>query len=210
MDEVGQLVGTRLHYGLDGVSTFTLRHEDEPLHFTVVGEELRLPTAEEAAQGLRFPGSVSFDQKEPLVADPDSLELSDLVVGIEPFPGIDPELLPFPIIPGEYLWRGDPVRVYLEVYHLQVPETAPARYGVEFEIIAWDTRRDRPWQGYDPTVLGFDLESDNPTSKETFSIGLENLAPGSYHLRVTVTDVYSGQTKSRETPVVIAVDRVVR
>ena len=210
MDEVGQLVGTQLHYGLDGVSTFTLRHEDAPLHFTVVGEELRLPTAAETAQGLRFPGTVTFDQKPQLVSDPDSLELSDLVVGIEPFEGIDPTLLPFPIIPGEYLWRGDPVRVYVEVYHLEVQETAPARYGIEFEIISWDTRRDIPRPGYAPTVLGFDLESPTATSRESFAIGLENLAPGSYHLRVTVTDVYSGQTKTRETPVIIAVDRLVR
>ena len=96
------------------------------------------------------------------------------------------------------------------MYHLEVQETAPARYGIEFEIISWDTRRDIPRPGYAPTVLGFDLESETATSKESFAIGLENLAPGSYHLRVTVTDVYSGQTKTRETPVIIAVDRLVR
>ncbi len=195
LEEVGELVGTELYFGGQGISSFVLRHPPKPLHFTVVAE---VATGGDPRTTPRYPGRTSFDLLPPLTPDPDSLELSDIVLGIEPYPGMDTTRLPFPVLPARTLWQSDPVRAYLEVYHLRM-ENGVARFRTEFRVTPWDPRRDRPLEGREATTLSFDLQSDRPTSKRVFALGLENLPAGTYRVDVTVTDRISGQSRSRGT-----------
>ncbi len=196
LQEIGQLVGSQVRFGESGVSSFTLRHTDEPLSFTMVaseeGEERR------AGEVTRFPGRENLDPLPPLRTQQDSLEMSDLVVGIEPHEGLDESLLPFPVVPGEVLWRDDPVLAYLEVYHLALVDGA-ARFRAGFQITPWDENLGRPVPGTTPTTLSFDLESLEPTSRHVLNLGIENLWPGTYQVNLTLRDLNSGSARTRAT-----------
>ncbi len=195
LEEAGLLEGSRLYFGEDGISTFNLRYANEPLHFTLVAE-VAAGGNQSGTSTSRFPGKMSFDLRPALVANPDSLEMSDLVLGFEPFEGINPALLPFPVVPAKALWRGDPAQAYLEVYHLAVRDGL-ARFTAEFRITPWDPRQDAPQRGAESTSLSFNLESDAPTSRHVFGLGIENLPSGFYEVRVQILDLNSGQTRSR-------------
>lgn len=194
LQEIGQLVGNQVRFGESGVSSFTLRHTDEPLSFTVVAREEGAERRPGEVTG--FPGHVHLEPLPPLRTRPDSLEMSDLVVGIEPHEGLDASLLPFPVVPGEVLWRDDPVLAYLEVYHLTMVDGA-ARFRASFRITPWDENLDRPQPGSTPTTISFDLESLEPTSHHVLDLGIENLWPGTYELHLTLTDLNSGSTRTR-------------
>lgn len=200
LEEVGQLVGNQVRYGESGVSTFTLRHAAEPLFYTMVAKEV--DSERRPGEITRFPGRRHLEPGPPLIAHPDSLEMSDIVIGIEPHEGIDASLLPFPVVPGEILWRNDPVLAYLEVYHLAVLDGV-ARFRASFEVTPWDQVLDRPLPGVTPTTLSFDLESSEPTSRHVLNLGIENLVPGHYRVELTVQDLQSGQTRTRGTMVEI-------
>jgi hypothetical protein len=199
LEEAGLLEGSRLYFGEDGISTFNLRYADEPLHFTLVAE-VAAGGNQSGTSTSRFPGKMSFDLRPALVANPDSLEMSYLVLGFEPFEGINPALLPFPVVPAKALWRGDPAQAYLEVYHLAMRDGL-ARFTAEFRITPWDPRQDAPQRGAEATSLSFNLESDAPTSRHVFGLGIENLPSGFYEVRVQILDLNSGQTRSRESVV---------
>jgi len=194
LEEIGQLVSPRLYYGKQGISAFTLRHTPETLHMTMVAEVV---TGAEASDTPQFPGKVSFDLLPPLNADPDSLEMSDLVVGIEP-PADLKRSLPFPVVPGQTLWPGDPVRAYLEVYHLKV-RNGLARFRADFSVVPADPETMEPVRGASPTTLSFNLESAEPTSRHLFELGLQSLPAGTYQATVTITDLGSGQRRTRST-----------
>ncbi len=195
LEEAGLLEGSRLYFGEDGISTFNLRYANEPLHFTLVAE-VAAGGNQRGVSTSRFPGRVSLDLLPPLVADPDSLEMSDLVLGFEPFEGINPALLPFPVVPARVLWRGDPAQAYLEVYHL-ARRDGIARFTAEFRITPWDPRQDAPRRGAVPTSLSFNLESGSPSSRHVFGLGIENLPPGFFRVEVEILDLTSGQTRTR-------------
>jgi GWxTD domain-containing protein len=198
--EVGQLVGQDARFGRGGVSSFTLRHTPEPLYFTMVAKEVG--TERRSAEIIRFPGHANLPPLPPLTTAEDSLEISDLVIGIEPHEGLDETRLPFPVVPGEVLWRDDAVLAYLEVYHLLVVDGV-ARYRASFQVLPWDEVMDEPIQGVTPVTLSFDLESVEPTSRQVLNLGIENLVPGRYQVLITVDDLQRGTARSRHAMVEI-------
>jgi GWxTD domain-containing protein len=200
LEEVGQLVGNQVRFGEAGVSSFTLRHTRETLHFTLVASEVG--TERRSREIIRFPGYVSLPPLPPLSTNEDSLEMSDLVIGIEPHGGLDASLLPFPVVPGEVLWRNDAVLAYLEVYHLLVVDGV-ARFRASFRVSPWDQVLDKPIPGVSPTTLSFDLEGTEPTSRHVLNLGIENLVPGRYQVELTLTDLQRGSGRTRATMVEI-------
>jgi GWxTD domain-containing protein len=197
LEEVGTLIGSGVHFGQDGISAFTLRYGPRPVHLTVVAE--LVSGADQEGEGDRplFPAKQAFNQLPPLSRDTATLELSDLVVGIEPPGTIDSSLLPFPVVPALHIWRGDPVRVYLETYHTALVD-GMGSLGVGFEITGWDTERDAPLQGGEPVALEFELKPEESTSRNVYDLGLQNLPAGRYRLRATVTDRVRGDGKTRD------------
>lgn len=196
LEEVGQLVGTEVRFGESGVSSFTLRHTDETLHFTMVANEVG--TERRSGEIIRFPGRENLPPLAPLRTNEDSLEMSDLVIGIEPHEGIDASLLPFPVVPAKVLWRNDEVLAYMEVYHLLLVDGV-ARFRASFRVSPWDQVLDQPLPGVTPTTLSFDLESGERTSRHVLNLGIENLVPGEYQVEVTLTDLQSGSSRTRGT-----------
>lgn len=200
-DEIGQ-VSNWVRSALEDISTFTLRHIDTTLHYTVLAELFASREAEglEAVAEPLAAAQTVVAQPEPLSSAADSLELSDVLTGIEIPGAYASEEFPFPILPSQQIWFPDPVKVYVEVYHLALGEDGMARFKTEVEVtpVAALGRA----ESAQTITLSLDYESE--TSRKAVAIDIANVPLGSYLLRVTVTDLISGRSKARTAPVELA------
>ncbi|NNF37422.1 MAG: GWxTD domain-containing protein, partial [Gemmatimonadetes bacterium] len=124
LDEVGRLVQPVDPRRAD-VAAFVLRHVPRPLHLTVTAQTLQQapeiegePRPDTLVESNRLPGQVHLVPGTPLNPDTAHIEMSDLLTGTPLPPGMDLEGLPYDVLPARTLWRRDPLRVYLELYHL--------------------------------------------------------------------------------------------
>lgn len=133
----------------------------------------------------------------PLDSRPDKLELSDLIIGLLPPPAYDIRRLPIPIIPARHIWRGDPMQVYLEVYHLQPDKGGIGRFNLAFRVTRLQEKNGR-LERREVISSAFDSQSTSETAREHFGVSVENLEAGRYELEVEVRDKQSGQKKRRQ------------
>jgi len=186
---------------LGGISVFHLRHPPQPMHFTVFGTVAGERTTE--GDTLSLPGQGHAYVEEPLRSDPDVFEVSDLAVGTPwniATGATNP--LPFPLLPGQVIWTGDALRVYLELYHLQMGAEGLSRYSLDFRLVPLDAAGDVRTRTQ-PITLGFQQETDSRSAKRHFDIGLAGLETGFYRLEVDATDRLSGVTVTRVTEIEI-------
>lgn len=200
LTEVGRL-HERVRSARGDVSTFTLRHLDRPMHLTVTAETLRDGEVE-PAPGPPFPGQAHFVPEAPLSTDPEVLEISDLATGVAVPENIDASALPFPLLPTRRIWRRDPLKIYLELYHLALDAQNVGRFRASFRVLPLhdDGEIDR---SRDPVTLTIDLESQGATYQESFVIALRDQEIGHYRLEVEVTDLQRGITRTRTAPLEI-------
>ncbi len=202
-EEIGR-VDNWVGGGEQGVSTFTLRHMDTTLHYTVVAEMYdtgavgmseTIPVPPAAAEPTAVARTV-IEHPEPLSTWRDSLELSDIVTGIQ-VPGDYAEgTFPFPLLPSRTIWKPDPVTVYLEVYHLALDEDRGGRFRVDLEVTPVTALGAAESDQQITLRLDFESEFD----RKAVGVDIANVPLGSFHLRVVVTDLISGQQKSRVVP----------
>jgi GWxTD domain-containing protein len=179
-----------------GVSTFTVRHLGTTLHYTLVAEAFDVsPGASPDAEPTAVARTVVADP-EPLTMLRDSLELSDVVTGIEVPEGYAESTFPFPLLPSWKIWKPDPVKVYLEVYHLALNEDGTARFSTDLQVTPVGTLGEA--ESEQAITLSLDFESE--TDRKAVAVDIANVPAGAFHLRVTVTDMISGQSKSRVVP----------
>jgi GWxTD domain-containing protein len=179
-----------------GVSTFTVRHLGGTLRYTLVAEAFDVgPEESPDAEPTAVARTVVADP-EPLSIRVDSLELSDVVTGIEIPEGYAEGTFPFPLLPSQKIWKPDPVKVYLEVYHLGLDEYGTGRFTTDFEVTPVGALGGA--EAEQAITLSLDFESE--TNRKAVAVDIANVPVGSYHLRVTVTDLISGQSKSRLVP----------
>ncbi len=201
LQEAGRL--TRLAPAEDGgISVFHLLNPPQPMHITVYGR----PVGERVSEGdtLSLAGQGHAYIAEPLSADPDRFEMSDLAVGT-PWnpPGGVRNPLPFPLLPGTRVWTGDALRVYLELYHLRPGPDGTRRYELNFRLLPLD-EFGQVKSSPKPVTLGIQLETDRATTRRFFDIGLAGVAPGFYRLEVEAADQVAGRrlTRVREVEVI--------
>lgn len=196
LTEIGRIT-ERASSDVGDISTFSLRHVRQPLHYTVVGSVRGIELRARDPNERLYPGQAHLLPGPPLTIDPDRLEISDIVTGLPIPDDFDPADLHFPLVPSRTIWKRDPLRVYMEVYHLQPGAGGLHRFTADFRLARYegDTEvvdPDRP-----PVTLSFDLESASSESPRSFDINVRDLLLGNYRLEVTITDVVSGQSKTR-------------
>lgn len=201
LQEVGRLTEQVSASPTGDISTFLLRHVNRELHYTVLAETLR-NDSDVGVEDLVYPGQAHLTPGPPLDPDPSRLEVSDVVTGLDIPPEIDPEGLTFPVIPSRTIWQGDPLRVYLEVYHLALDENDVGHFRADFRVVPLD-RQGRVDTSREPVTLSVDLESDAATSRRMFDINVADLAVGDYRLEVVISDLVNGQSKTRVAPIEI-------
>jgi GWxTD domain-containing protein len=179
-----------------GVSTFTVRQMGGTLHYTLVAEAFDVrPDPSADAEPTAVARTVLADL-EPLSILRDSLELSDVVTGIEIPQEYAEGIFPFPVLPSQQIWKPDPVKVYLEVYHLALDEDGMGRFTADLEVTPVGALG--VVEAEQAITLGLDFESER--DRKAVAVEIANVPAGAYHLRVTVTDLMSGQIRSRVVP----------
>lgn len=175
----------------DNVSLFTMNHLRKYAHYTVAAEARASKTDTLLALGKGF-----LPPSKALNSSADSLELSDLLLGVELPPESVSSKFVFPLMPAKQIWRNDPLKVYLEVYHLQPDTEGFGQFTIDFGITRLD-KKGRVKKKEGEISLTFEFRTAGQTSKEDFSIDVSKLQPGKYQLTATVKDEISSQEKSR-------------
>jgi hypothetical protein len=206
--EVGRLT-ERVTSDQGDVSTFLLHHPDLPMHLTVTAETLLHgdsipPRAVNVGfdDDRYFPAQVHLEPAEPLNTDTAHLEVSDLTTGVRIPENIDESGLPFPLLPASRIWLIDPLRIYLEVYHLGLDANGAGRFRADFSVQALrdDGRVD---ESRNPVTLSVQLETDGSLFAAPFDIALRDQELGHYRVEVLVTDLIRGESVFRWAPLEI-------
>ena len=141
----------------------------------------------------------------PLLIRPGLSQVSDLIVGIVPEPGLLPDDMPVPLLPTTRLWRDDLLRVYFEIYH---PVAAAEEETRQFEIRLQTFRRsDDPLDDGEPeagtAAIVVSLESAPPTGRHHFDLDLRNEESGALEVVLAVTDTVTDETYVRTAAVLL-------
>ncbi|MFQ5640647.1 MAG: carboxypeptidase-like regulatory domain-containing protein [bacterium] len=186
---------------LDNTAVFELSHEKKQAHYTLAVEtyDREVPFDSLDVKRSIGAGKQFFKKLPPLNANPNELEVSDLILGIEPPPGVPLENLPFPLIPSDRIWQVDALKVYLEVYHLKIGVDRTAHFTLDCRVIRLKQKGTK-FERKELLATAFDFTSLTPTAKENFGISLANLKPGDYELELEVSDTLAGQKKQRSAP----------
>lgn len=188
------------------VSHLVLRHVRSLGHVTVAVEhrvdeaDEVVATGEEAVDtsGV-LPGHSHFTVNPPLVRRGSVSEVSDLVVGIVPQPGLLPENMPVPLLPATRLWREDLLRVYFEIYHQSaVREGDTRRFDIRLQILRRATEPSGDGEAAAATAaIVMALESVAPTGTHHLDLDLRNERSGPLEVVLMVTDTATDETYVR-------------
>lgn len=204
MDEVGRLIQPLSALRAD-VSAFVLRHVATPLHLTLTSRTLRISEdrSDTLIAGDRLPGQAHFVPGQPLSPDTSTLQVSDLMTGTAIPPGIDPEALPYPLLPTGQIWRRDPLRIYLEIFHMGETESGRADLNARFIVVPL-LDDGQPDFDRDPVTLSVDLSPRADRAyRESFDMQLRDQELGRYRVDVEVHDRTRDQLVRRSAQVTI-------
>ncbi len=205
LDEVG-----RLEKPIDprraDVASFVIRHVEQPLHLTVTAQTWQrppetdegAPAADSLVPSDRLPGQVHFRPGAPLDNDTTRLEMSDLLTGTPIPPGVDAAALPYDVLPAQTLWRRDPLRVYMELYHIG-RRAGASDLRASFSVVPLTEQGDLDEDREAITLDDVRLEPEGRVYREFFDISLRDQEPGRYRLEVEIIDAIRQQTRRRTT-----------
>jgi hypothetical protein len=181
------------------MSVFRLPHIHQRAHFTVSSEAIYEPDTTGRLNNDLFPqvlalGKESYSVDAPLNRSQRDLELSDLVFGIEMPEDMQIDGVPVPVIPVDRFVADDPVKMYLEIYHLLVDENGKGHGNIEYLITRYrgDEKKQKPL-----ISSSFTYQTNGRRGRELVSLDISRLKPGNYEFHVKVTDNLSNSQKSR-------------
>lgn len=200
LDEIarGGMVPTA---GQNDISTMVLRHAPAIGHMTVTAEHNVEGEGDADSVGV-LPGHRHFAVGPPLRRGESELEVSDLIVGIPPRPEVDTEGVPVPLLPATQFWRRDLMRVWFEIYRpLSIPAGETGRFDVRIRIDRVDgpLLPDREVTGR--AVVTVTIDSPAPDGAHFFDLDLRGEPPGDLMIILEITDLETGATRTRMTPV---------
>ncbi len=196
----------------DNFSLFTLDHSDSTRNYTITSEtidtygkgqfdEFSLHDLNKLGEEVNF-GKAELSRIPPLSADYSSLEVSDIITGIQLPEEYRKSDFPFPLLPVERISKTDLLYVYVEAYHLSLDPQGKVRFSIRYSIAPAEEegffervilRRNMQDEISQESII----ESDSSTSKQTIMFDIQNLAVGDYKFIIEVKDLISGQTKHR-------------
>lgn len=142
-------------------------------------------------------GSVHFRQPEPLSANPDSLQMADLVLGYD----IQPEsesMFPFYVANNQTIPWQETLALHFQVYNLGVQSNGFSRFELTYQILPVD-EEGKVLTDQTEFTLTLSFTSEQNRLGENLEIETADLMPGLYELRVQVTDVNTMQQRQRNT-----------
>ncbi|MCG8603910.1 GWxTD domain-containing protein [bacterium] len=180
--------------GSQNTAFFKLSHDPEHEHYTLVArsKEMILQSPDRRPKV----GNLYFDKLEPLSTDRERLEVSDLVIGVDPPEDRDKGFLPFPLVPTHKMSSEDVLRVYIEVYHLKLNDAGIGRFSLESRIVRLKKNKGT-YERQELIATSFDFDSESRTSREDFGVSIANYEAGNYEIEIEVLDRVSGEKRKR-------------
>ena len=187
--------------GQGHISTLVLRHAAGIGHLTVTAEHEIEAEGRDDGIGV-LPGHAHFSVGGPLLEGNAEMEVSDLIVGISPQPGLELGDLPVPLLPATRFWKNDPLRVYFEIYHPSaVSPGDTGDFDVRVRIVPFAGAVIPGGRTEGRASVTLSLESSAPTGTHFFDLDLRNEPSGVLQIVVEVTDQATGATRVRATPI---------
>ncbi|MGH7453085.1 MAG: hypothetical protein ACRENG_17180, partial [bacterium] len=186
----------------DHTAVLTMPHQETQAHYTLAVEAFTQQSQTETGTPIGA-GKDFFGKITPLDSNPQQLEVSDLVIGVERPPGFEAELLPYPVVPSRQIRKPDALKVYLEIYHLHLDDGGAGHFNIDFRVVKLE-RKGKKIARAEMIASAFDFQSAAPAAKESFTISVANLKAGDYELEVEVKDKISGMRKKRSAAFQIA------
>ena len=187
--------------GQGHISTLVLRHAAGIGHLTVTAEHEIEAEGRDDEIGV-LPGHAHFSVGGPLLEGNAEMEVSDLIVGISPQPGLELGDLPVPLLPATRFWKNDPLRVYFEIYHPSaVSPGDTGDFDVRVRIVPFAGAVIPGGRTEGRASVTLSLESSAPTGTHFFDLDLRNEPSGVLQIVVEVTDQATGATRVRATPI---------
>ncbi len=187
----------------DGVSSFTFEHSDSTLVY-LAASNANAKTGDRA--GEPYIGKIVLDKKIPLKRDLNTLEISDIILGLKKESIAEIRSYPFPVVPVNSFSKNDDVFVYLEAYHLGLDNEGRSKFDIEFSLDVVKKRRFRKDKVERVSQLN-SFNSSTSTAKETIGFDVKDLEPGEYEFEIKVLDKISSREKIRKGKIVIAEDK---
>ena len=193
-----------LALGDGGTTSLVLQHTPAVGHLTVTAEHVveQDEQQEKDAEIGVLPGHIHFRPGPPLSRSAGESEVSDLIVGIVPQPGLDLGDMPVPLLPANRLWRNDLLRVYFEIYHPQSAGDEEVRsFDVRVRIVAMGIIPEPiEERAMGTAAIEVSLESHAPRGQHFFDLDLRNEQSGPLQIVLQVTDRRTGTTRIRIAP----------
>jgi hypothetical protein len=186
-------------------STFFVKQTNFPTRYILVAEKVQFEirkqelqetdipdTAKVVGSGSRFLGEIA-----PLSADTTQLEISDAIVGVlAPEPVGFTERFAFPVMPRDPVKHSEPLRVYVEFYHLNSDEFNTAiNIQCQIKRIKEKGKLDKQKE---QLSASFNFEAFESTTSKIFELDISTLIPGDYEFTLIASRENSKHQKIRE------------
>lgn len=145
---------------------------------------------------LRGWNKQQYRQPEPLIAHPDTLEVSDLVLGFNA-PDEVTEPFDFKVANNKLIPFGETLLLHFEVYNLTEQADGFARFEMTYRIFPVNNQG-QVLSDQTEFVLTLNFTNEKSVAREDLEIETTELNPGVYELAVSILDTESNQTKERK------------
>lgn len=145
---------------------------------------------------LRGWNKQQYRQPEPLVSHPDTLEVSDLVLGFNGSNEVT-EPFDFKVANNKLIPFGETLLLHFEVYNLTEQADGFARFEMTYRILPVNAQG-KVLTDQTEFVLTLNFTNEEPVAREDLEIETTELNPGLYELVVSILDTESKQTKDRK------------
>lgn len=145
---------------------------------------------------LRGWNKQQYRQPEPLISHPDTLEVSDLILGFNKGDDIT-EPFDFKVANNKLIPFGETLLLHFEVYNLMEQPDGFTHFEMTYRILPVNDQG-KVLTDQTEFVLTLNFTNETRTVREDLEIETANLKPGLYELVVSILDTESNQTKERK------------
>lgn len=144
---------------------------------------------------LRGWNKEQYRQPQPLSSHPDSMEVSDLILGYN-HPTQITEPFDFKVANNKLIPFGETLLLHFEVYNLMMQSDGFSRFEMTYRILPVDEQGNLQTDQTE-FVLTLNFTNEDSVVEESLEIETTDLNPGLYELIVSILDTESNQTKER-------------
>jgi len=186
-------------------STFFVKQTNFPARYMLVAEKVQLEARIQELRETDIPdtakvvgiGSTFLGEISPLSTDTTQFEISDVILGVlalEPL-GLS-DRFAFPVMPRDPFKHSEPLRVYVEFYHLSSDELNTAiAIECRIERIKEKGKLDKQKE---QLSTSFSFEAFERTTSKIFELDISALVPGDYEFTLSASPEDSKHKKIRQ------------